>query len=131
MSAEDKIEIQELACRYANAVDDAELNEWMDTWDKNGLWVGRLGEFQGTEKLKELWDALGKRAQNMRHVMTNFVIKVEGEKAQMRCTLLFFDRIEEARLMATGIYQDLLIKKGGKWKFVERRVNIDPSFRPL
>lgn len=61
MKTEDKLEIQELTARYANAMDDTDLDAWMETWDANGLWKGGLGEFQGTAKLQELFAALGER----------------------------------------------------------------------
>ncbi len=130
MKTEDKIEIQELTARYANAMDDTDIEAWMQTWDANGLWKGGLGEFQGTAKLQELFAALGERIKNRRHVMTNFVISGEGEQAEQRCYMLVFDRVNEAKLIATGVYTDRLIKTGGKWKFLERRVVLDPSFRP-
>ena len=130
MSSEDKVEIQELTARYANAMDDTDLDDWMATWDENGLWRGGLGEFQGTARLKELFAALGERIKNRRHVMTNFVISVNDEKAEQRCYMLVFDRVNESRLIASGVYNDRLIKSGGKWKFVERRVALDPSFKP-
>jgi len=130
MKTEDKIEIQELTARYANAMDDTDIEAWMQSWDANGLWKGGLGEFQGTAKLQELFAALGERIKNRRHVMTNFVISGEGEQAEQRCYMLVFDRVNEAKLIATGVYTDRLIKTGGKWKFLERRVVLDPSFRP-
>ncbi len=130
MKTEDKIEIQELTARYANAMDDTDLDAWMETWDGNGSWKGGLGEFQGTDKLKELFAALGERIKNRRHVMTNFVISGEGDQAEQRCYMLVFDRVNEAKLIASGVYNDRLIKAGGKWKFLERRVALDPSFRP-
>lgn len=130
MKAEDKIEIQELTARYANAMDDTDLDSWMSTWDVNGLWRGGLGEFHGSEKLKELFAALGDRIRDRRHVMTNFVIDGDEAQAQQRCYMLVFDRANEARLLASGVYNDRLIKTEGKWKFLERRVALDPSFRP-
>lgn len=130
MKSEDKVEIQELTARYANAMDDMDLDAWMATWDGNGLWKGGLGEFQGTQKLKELFAALGDRIKNRRHVMTNFVIDADGDLADQRCYMLVFDRVNEARLIASGVYNDRLIKTDGKWKFLERRVALDPSFRP-
>lgn len=130
MKTDDKVEIQELTARYANAMDDTDLDAWMATWDGNGLWKGGLGEFQGTEKLKELFADLGDRIKNRRHVMTNFVIEGEGDQADQRCYMLVFDRVNEARLIASGVYNDRLIKADGKWKFLERRVALDPSFRP-
>ena len=130
MSSEDKVEIQELTARYANAMDDTDLDGWMATWDESGLWKGGLGEFQGKARLKELFATLGERIKNRRHVMTNFVISVNDDQAEQRCYMLVFDRVNEARLIASGVYNDRLIKSGGKWKFVERRVALDPSFKP-
>lgn len=130
MKFEDKLEIQELTSRYANAMDDTDLESWMATWDANGLWKGGLGEFQGADKLRELFAALGERIKNRRHVMTNFVIEGDGVRAEQRCYMLVFDRVSEARLIASGVYNDRLIKTGGAWKFLERQVALDPSFRP-
>ncbi|HIA52296.1 MAG TPA: nuclear transport factor 2 family protein [Candidatus Melainabacteria bacterium] len=130
MKGEDKVEIQELTARYANAMDDTDLDSWMATWDANGLWKGGLGDFQGTDKLKKLFAALGERIKNRRHVMTNFVIEGDDAQATQRCYMLVFDRVNEARLIASGVYNDRLIKSDGKWKFLERRVALDPSFRP-
>ena len=130
MNVEDKLEIQELTARYANAMDDSNLEAWLGTWDATGMWKGGLGEFQGSEKLKELFAALGDRIKNKRHVMTNFVIDGFGDQAQQRCCMLVFDRVNEAKLLASGVYNDRLIKTDGKWKFLERRVVLDPSFRP-
>ncbi len=130
MKTDDKVEIQELTARYANAMDDTDLDAWMATWHGNGLWKGGLGEFQGTDKLKELFAALGDSIKNRRHVMTNFVIKGEDNRAEQRCYMLVFDRVNEARLIASGVYTDRLIKVDGKWKFLERLVALDPSLRP-
>lgn len=130
MKAEDKVEIQELTARYANAMDDTDLDSWMSTWDSNGLWKGGLGEFQGSDKLRELFAALGDRIKNRRHVMTNFVIQGDGQEAQQRCYMLVYDRVNEPRLIASGVYTDRLIKSDGRWKFLERRVVLDPSFKP-
>jgi len=109
MKAEDKIEIQELAARYANAMDDMDLDSWLSTWDISGIWKGGLGEFHGIEKLKELFAALGDRIKDRRHVMTNFVIDGDEAQAQQRCYMLVFDRVKEARLLASGVYNDRLI----------------------
>ena len=130
MKAEDKVEIQELTARYDNAMDDIETEFGMSTWDSNGLWKGGLGEFQGSDKLRELFAALGDRIKNRRHVMTNFVIQGDGQEAQQRCYMLVYDRVNEPRLIASGVYTDRLIKSDGRWKFLERRVVLDPSFKP-
>lgn len=130
MKIEDKIEIQDMTARYAMAMDDYDLDAWMATWDVHGVWKGSLGEFQGKEKLRELFAALGERIKNRRHVMANHVITGNSERAEQRCYMLIFDRVNEAKLIASGVYNDRLIKTGGKWKFVERKIVLDPSFKP-
>jgi len=130
MSIEDKLEIQELTSRYANEMDDTDLDAWMETWDIDGSWKGGLGEFKGTQKLKELFSVLGDRIKDRRHVMTNFVVTVTGDQAVQRSYMLVFDRVNEPRLIASGVYNDRLIRTGGTWKFIERSVSLDPSFRP-
>jgi 3-phenylpropionate/cinnamic acid dioxygenase small subunit len=130
LTSDDKVAIQELSNRYANAMDNGDADGWLDTWDDAGVWEGGLGRYEGKANLRKLLDDLGARIQGKRHVMTNFVINGFGLEARQTCYLLVFEREMEAKLLATGVYTDRLKKVGGMWKFVHRSVKLDPSFRP-
>jgi hypothetical protein len=148
IDANDKIVIQELANSYANAMDQGDLDAWLDTWAENGSWQGGIGTYEGKQALAKLFEDLGERIQGKRHVMTNFVIKpsrnskgkAEGEgeaeteakidgtsplEALMHCYLLVYERGPSARLLASGVYSDQLQKIDGQWKFTNRLVVLD------
>lgn len=130
ITSDDKVAIQELSNRYANAVDSGDASSWLDTWDDAGVWEGGLGRYEGKGRLRKLFDDLGARIHGKRHVMTNFVIEGDQAEARQVCYLLVFERETEAKLVATGVYTDKLKKVHGGWKFVHRSVKLDPSFRP-
>lgn len=127
LSVEDKFEIQELAVRYANAMDDGDLNAWLSTWDENGIWEGGIGRYEGAA-LRNLLTDLGARIQGKRHVMTNFVISEVDSTVNLKSYLLVFERETGTKCVATGVYNDKLTKVGGEWKFAHRTVKLDPSF---
>lgn len=130
LTCEDKIEIQELTARYANAMDSENLEGWLETWSDDGIWQGGLGTYKGKSELRKLLDDLGARIKGKRHVMTNSVIDSAGDTAVQHCYLCVFERVTEPRLIATAVYNDVLTKASGAWKFARRTVTLDPSFAP-
>ncbi|MBY0358329.1 MAG: nuclear transport factor 2 family protein [Candidatus Obscuribacterales bacterium] len=128
LNFEDKLEIQELAVRYANAMDDGDLKAWLDTWAEDGVWEGGIGKYEGKKSLSGLLGDLGARIQNKRHVMTNFVIDSAGDLAKQKCYLFVFERENSTELVASAVYEDTLQKIDGRWKFIKRSVKLDPSF---
>src|SRR5271170_3460490 len=120
IASEDKVEIQELSARYANALDCGDIESWLDTWDAECIWEGGPGRFEGKDGLRNLHSVLKPRLEGRRHVMTSFVITGDGISAQQTCYMLIFDRVTEPKLIATGIYKDSLKKVGDQWKFVHR-----------
>jgi 3-phenylpropionate/cinnamic acid dioxygenase small subunit len=124
LTAEDRISIQQVTAKYAIAMDDADMETWLSTWDERGIWEGGPGKFEGHEQLRQLFPALGDRVVGKRHVVSNFVIEGEGEAASQQCYLLVMDRKKE-HLPWTLVYKDTLQKKDGNWRFVHRRATLD------
>ncbi len=122
--ADDKLAIQELASIYANAMDSGDIETWLNTWDDSGVWEGGIGRYEGKEKLASLLPDLGARVIGKRHIMTNFVINVDGDSAVQTCYLMIIDR-NKTNLPGTALYTDTLIKKNNQWLFVHRKVEID------
>lgn len=122
--ADDKLAIQELSSIYANAMDSGDIETWLHTWDESGVWEGGIGRYEGKEKLAQLLPDLGARVIGKRHIMTNFVIEVEGDQAWQTCYLMIIDR-NKTILPGTAVYIDLLRKKNDRWLFVHRKVDID------
>lgn len=120
----DKVAIQELTAKYANAMDDEDVQTWLTTWHESGIWEGGIGKYEGKEKLANLLPDLGARVVGKRHVMTNFVISVSGQEATQKCYLLIIDRTK-TNLPVTAVYTNKLIKSNDEWLFVHRKVKID------
>jgi hypothetical protein len=125
LTAADKFEIQELACRYAVAMDEQNLDAWMETWAPDGVWDGRLGLYEGTERLRQLIPDLGDKIKGKRHVMTNFVIDGSGDSATQTCYMIIVEGC--APVVATVVYKDVLKKLDGKWRFARRTVKLDAT----
>ncbi len=122
--AEDELAIQELASIYANAMDSGDIETWLQTWDDDGVWEGSMGKYEGKEKLANLLPDLGARVIGKRHLMTNFVIRVNGDHATQTCYLMIIDR-NKTNLPGTALYSDTLTRKNNQWLFVHRKVEID------
>ncbi|HEY9678527.1 MAG TPA: nuclear transport factor 2 family protein [Drouetiella sp.] len=121
--AEDKILIQELTARYASALDSGAKERWLETWADMGVWDGDK-RYEGRENLGKLYDDLGDRIKNRRHVVTNFVIDVEQDTAEQTCYLLIFCR-HTYQLLQTGVYSDKLQRAGRHWHFMYRKLQFD------
>ena len=129
LDAKDKIEIQELSSKYANAMDNDDVESWLATWSSSGSWTGGLGTYVGTERLRELFCDLGNRIRGKRHVMTNFVIEGDEVSAKQCCYMLIAD-IAKSGPPGTAVYTDELKKIDGRWRFIERKVVIDQLVAP-
>ena len=57
-----------------------------------------------------------------KHVMTNVVIHLDGERASSRCYATVFQQTDELPLqpIASGCYLDRFELVGGEWRFSER-----------
>ena len=125
LTADDRMEIQELASQYACAMDCNDLDSWISTWAADGVWVGRAGAYNGREQLLKLLPDLGERVQGKRHIMTNHIIKGNQSTAIMTCYLLVVEAKVGGNSTVTGTYSDELIKVDGRWVFSKRVMKLD------
>ena len=64
-----------------------------------------------------------------RHVISNFLIDVDGIAAKASCYLLDFLTINgQTQLLSPGIYDCDLVRVGGEWLFKRRRVVMDHPY---
>jgi hypothetical protein len=59
--------------------------------------------------------------------VTNILTEVNGSEAHSRCFLLMTSTTKEggAKIIISGQYTDRLVKRDGRWLFLERKVLID------
>jgi len=136
LSADDHEAIRQLLARYNFAIDLGDTEGWADCFTPDaefeclglpgdnplgGRYVGRdaLVAYAATH--------LGINKGRARHWNWNLLVDGDGTSATMRCYLDVFRSGlgRDARIDATGIYEDRLVKDDQGWKFSARRVTVD------
>jgi len=121
----DKQQIIELTARYALAMDEHNVDQWLTTWSEDGKWEGALGTYIGKAKLPQLLKDLGERIENRRHVITNHVIDVSDQEATQTCYMQILAYKGGCRIAGMAVYRDRLRKVDGQWRFFHRQMSLD------
>ena len=124
----DRITIQELMAKYNLALDNKNLDEWINTWADDGVWTTTFGEAKGKTELKNMIDQVTNDfASGKRHVSTNIVIEdAQNNMANARSYLTVIEAKKTPEVVASGTYSDIIKKNNnGEWKFVQRKLDID------
>ncbi|HEX2409247.1 MAG TPA: nuclear transport factor 2 family protein [Nitrososphaeraceae archaeon] len=124
----DRITIQELMAKYNLALDNKNLDEWINTWADDGVWTTTFGEAKGKTELKNMIDQVTNEfASGKRHVSTNIVIEdSQNNMANARSYLTVIEAKKTPEVVASGTYSDIIKKNNnGEWKFVQRKLDID------
>lgn len=127
-------QIRELLEEYGHRFDTLDLAGYSHLFSAKGTWNGNFGGSYvtatgPTEVLAMMMRVLGKPQYDARkvagfHLMTNFLIRVEGDHATSfsRWTYFIRDKDNDLTPSLAGHYEDKLIREQGQWKFLERRV---------
>jgi hypothetical protein len=126
---EDEAALRNLLVEYGHDLDTQDLVGYSKLFAKDGTWTGGIGSAQGPEGiLAMLQKALGKAPpydpNKVRsfHLLTNFYIVVDGDRATARSKWTFFGRTDDNKLVPrlAGHYDDTFVREEGKWKFKSR-----------
>lgn len=130
LTADDKIEIQELVARYHKAIDSRSPEEWAETFTETGVFESmRVGTHRGRAELlrfaQEFWD--GDECAPWRggqHWVANMIIEGDRRRARMFCYHMMFmprsaDAVESVIMAA---YDDDVELVDGRWRFACKRV---------
>ncbi len=124
----DKIIIQELIAKHNIALDNKNIDEWTDTWTDDGVWSTPFGEAKGKTELKNMINQVTNEfASGKRHLSTNIIIEdAPNNMASAQSYLIVTEAKKTPEVVASGTYIDTLKKDAnGKWKFLQRRLEID------
>jgi len=128
ITIEDKIVIQELIAKHNLAVDNKNIDEWTNSWTDDGVWSTPFGEAKGKTELKNMINQVTEEfASGKRHLSTNIIIEdAPNNMAKAQSYLIVTEAKRTPEVVASGTYIDTLKKDAnGKWKFVQRRLEID------
>ena len=124
---EDHQAIEHLLLEYGRTLDNRDFAAYSQLFSANGEWKGALGSYRGPAAIRTAMEKIFADAaadipkgKNF-HVMSNFVIDVQGDRATARSTFIFYKlNGNKPEAEVAGRYEDTLIREGGSWRFLQR-----------
>jgi uncharacterized protein (TIGR02246 family) len=132
-SIEDRLAINDLFVRYTCALDAGDAETVIDCFTEDGTLVSpAVGEHTGRAAITAFAHRFARfqaSGSQLRHVISNLMTTVSGERAQATCYLtVFLTKDGASRLLAPGRYECELRKTGGQWRFQRRVVVHDHDY---
>jgi 3-phenylpropionate/cinnamic acid dioxygenase small subunit len=143
MNIEQKLAVEDLNTRYAEAIDEDRLEVWPDFFSADGRYLVTtaenvaqglpLGIMSATsramlrDRIKALRQANVYEAQRYRHVLGTPRIETANGTLRARTSFMVARIMHtgETMLFATGCYEDRIILGGGGAQFAEKTVILD------
>jgi hypothetical protein len=127
-AAEDNDAIRELLAEYCFRLDDGRFADMAALFTENGTWDTAFGKAVGRPAIAELAQSLRERAGANRpravHLVTNIVIALVGEEAQVRSNWMVMQNSPQGPIIGSGgTYLDELAKDSGRWLFRYRKID--------
>lgn len=123
---EDLEEIRILLLDYGRFLDTRDFGAYSRLFARDGAWIGGFGSVQGPAAIQAFMEknmgTAPNRANNY-HLLSNFAIDVQGDKATAWSRWAFVVPGSDTRpvIGQAGHYDDTLIRENGRWRF-QRRV---------
>lgn len=132
-SIEDRLAIGDLFTRYTCALDAGEVDVIVDCFAEDAALVSpAVGRHQGHAAIRAFAERFARFQRNgnqLRHVVSNLMMRVDGETAHATCYLtVFLTRDGKSSLMAPGRFDCDLRKVDGAWKSQNRVVLHDHDY---
>jgi 3-phenylpropionate/cinnamic acid dioxygenase small subunit len=124
---QDHMAIERLLVEYGRTLDNRDFAAYSRLFAENGEWKGALGTYKGPVAIQTAMEEIFTKAaadipkgKNF-HVMSNFVIDVQGNRATASSMFIFY-KLDKSKPEATvaGRYEDILIREKGVWRFLQR-----------
>ena len=143
MNIEQKLAVEDLNTRYAEAIDEDRLEAWPDFFSADGRYLVTtaenvaqglpLGIMSATsramlrDRIKALRQANVYEAQRYRHVLGTPRIHAENGSLRARTSFMVARIMHtgETMLFATGCYEDRIVLDGAGAQFAEKTVILD------
>jgi uncharacterized protein (TIGR02246 family) len=129
----DKEEIQNVLLEYGRSLDARDFTAYSNLFAADGEWVGGFGSVKGPASIKAFMEknmGTGENRTHNYHLMSNFVITVNGDTATAWSRWSFIQPQERGAMIAqAGRYDDTFVRENGAWKF-KKRVASNDTGRP-
>lgn len=131
-STEDRLGIADLFTRYALALDDGDVDGVVACFTEDATVESPVvGTYAGQAEIRRFARRLAAARQagaRLRHVVSNLVAEVEGDRGRARCYLVtFITRDGRSELLAPGEYNCEVVRRDGRWLFTRRVVAMDSA----
>lgn len=124
LTTQDKLDIMELAARYAFTIDQRMAEEWADCFTEDGEMLSGNGQrVAGRAAFLEHMRKSKAAGKQVRHWGCNHIVEGDGDTARLRMYLMAVDISDGIRPYVIGDYDDTVVRVNGKWKFKVRRIN--------
>lgn len=121
---EDRAEIEQLLLNYGRYLDARDFKGYAQLFARDGVWEGGMGTVQGPAAIQTFMEKAipGPNAAHNFHLLSNFVIDVQGETATAWSRWQFVAPGQDGRpvVAQAGRYDDALVREDGRWKFKRR-----------
>ena len=120
-SIEDRLAIRELYSTYGDSSSRGDTEAWLDCWADEGVWHSHLFTRVGKAELREQWDQLWVAFEKVAFLGDLGSAEVHGEEAVTRCIAREIIRLKDGGIYKlVGRYDDLLVRRDGRWLFARR-----------
>ena len=120
----DELAILRTLADYCIRCDDGDFAGLIDLFAADGVLAYSESQARGSDALLAFYEASqGLPEQRGKHLTTNAVIDVDGDRATARSDFAFF-RFVDGIFTATvgGRYHDEFVRTDGRWRFARRKI---------
>jgi ketosteroid isomerase-like protein len=121
---EDQAEIQGLAARFSDAVNERDNAAFLSLWANTGaIWeIGKplASRAEGKEAIAAVLEGLFKIERYFMQMTHSGVITLAGDRATARFVVREHGRGDSTYYDNLAVYNDVLVREPGGWRFLER-----------
>jgi hypothetical protein len=123
---EDEAAIENLLLEYGRTLDARDFAAYGALFAAEGEWKGAMGTFKGPKVIQAEMERIFAGATDIPkgknfHAMSNFDITVQGDRATAKSMFVFYTMDGNKPVAnVAGRYEDVLVRIGGVWKFLQR-----------
>ena len=133
MSIEDRLAIHDLFVRYATALDAGDVETVVNCFTADAVLESPvIGVIAGRDAIRafaERFAAQRAGGTQFRHMITNIVAEIEGDRARASAYLLvLITQDGKSRRLPPGRYECEVVKQGAAWRFGRRIVFHDHDY---
>lgn len=125
----DKEEIRNVLLDYGRHLDSRDFKAYASLFAEDGEWIGGFGTVKGPANIQAFMEknlGTGQNRGNSYHLLSNFVINVQGDTATAWSRWTFVVPGQSGATIAqAGRYDDTFVRENGRWKFKRREASND------